>query len=457
MFPDMREDISSLDGLVFRFNPCFSGFYKDLTDNRLHGGTTLRWADALWRDVERLHAAVLNLPPATGSDALLQAHLRHSLDAQVAFLDFAVYHGKKQGIKTPDNLVLSVFGETAQELLHDGLRHCDFEKDVRARALHAEIAPYLIDSDVHDIRKKIGRIIKVIRKEFIVEYCVQKGYLPGDRLPLEVDNIAICLHPAYKPGAQYQHNSATGKLSDIYFIASRRNGTIVINPAYALVVLGHEIAGHGCQGAFSECMPKTLTGDDANYCNIVSMPTVEGFALSREEVGEHYANENRDKLAFEFRGKQVQRVPADEKQLRYALLANDNELIDRMHDAYFNYLLLRETCEPGFSAKEHFACDWQTLFGCPPMPDYFEYHEPWQQLDILNDLSYALGNKLMAGIHNDIKSNYTAEFIAKNQRTINEVLATGSWAYQLYPQWVTHCLDDLAGYEGKYRAALHNR
>lgn len=440
-----NEKLVRLDERTFQYNLRFWNFYQRRLTGKLVNYAVL---DRVIDENASLRLELGELP-RTGLapfETLVVRHLEANLDAQHQFLQYWFLGG----IERVEVLVERVFGPGALPLLKESFRAYDFHAEARLIELESAIKPALMVPGHRGVVRTINALLPLLVRE-VLEAGQAKGVVPRPDL-LTPEEIAVVLRTSRGArGAAWYEHSSTVELAEREFHVFRSAQRLFINPGWAMMTLAHELLGHAVNGACSTWMPLTLTGADQNLANLTSMPALEGFALEREQLGRHLVRERRGELAFEVAASDVSRRALDDEELELSLLLNETEHLERVVRGYTAWLCLRHMDDPHFDPRAALADDWSGHLSRSRHPLVAKapvdvIPPSAEVVDFLYDLSYLLGPRLMSDTLGQVAATFGHEFLEREGRLVAHILATGTWAFPVFSDWVLFALEHRAAF-----------
>jgi hypothetical protein len=412
----------------------------------------------LLRKISRLEAATSVIKPSSEFERLAIQSALDGLHAQEQFVRFFL-----RGEGTVDELVENILGENT----------IDQHKTYLHNAIRNNQQPPPSDFDINEMGEDQTRLLDRL-SQLIVSNAIAESLLPPDARKASSQRVIkwltfnINIDPDGE-GAGYHEESTREEgavdLSNYHFRRYTRAGKTIINPGTALVVLAHEMYGHGLAHVFSEGMPPHLDGTTPNVDSLAALGPSEGMALWREGLTDTVDKRARSLGFFGKRLVTQKRLGYSEEELLeiddvkkeeidYALRTNKVNNNSLALDAFIRYLFLKHDTQADVQRELN------ELYPDQSKPSTL-LDRPQNAHELIYKLSYVAGLCLVEQCVANIVARYeeehgndTREAIEGDLFTLNAILSTGRWSQQTFPDWITFALDNQDAFETEYLTPL---
>ncbi|MBD3259790.1 hypothetical protein GF371_04135 [Candidatus Woesearchaeota archaeon] len=405
-----NQDLVKLNGMFFQFTRMYADYANSIYNPHA------------FKVMMEAHNQILefaqNIRPEDEFDKLFLRHIMCGLNAQAVFAD---YFSNPETKYTIQEVIATMHGPGTLNLMEKNIKRMPFRKQWERIQLLNFLRPRFVRNDTPEARSMIEKMIPKFKKN-ILKLGVENGFIPK-----KYDFELVLLPPYGEERSNFRAELNRLELSSKSFLCIRDPAKYRIQPALAYLEASHELLGHGGHMQFSLQFPSTLHLGSFGVYHMANKCVTEGVAMDREKWGIEYIKENKDKLEL------------SDAELKSVILNNEVRNAELAIYPHYSILKERELKEKGF--------DMQKYLKENGFPYFFWKDTRWQPainiVQAMFELAYIAGDELVKNVRERIEKEFGAEFVALNQAHINEALASGCWAWEVYPDFVIWYLKNV--------------
>jgi len=404
------QELMKLNDLFFQFTRMYADYA-----NSIYNPFAFK---LVIEELKKIKEFANNLKPEQEFDKLFLRHIMCGISAQEIFADYFSNPETKYSIK---DVITALHGPGTLELVEENIKRMPFRKQWERIQLLNFLRPRFVRNDTPEARGMIEKMIPKFKKN-ILKLGVENGFIPK-----KYDFELVLLPPYGEERSNFRAELNRLELSSKSFLCIRDPSKYRIQPALAYLEASHELLGHGGHMQFSLQFPTTLHLGSFSVYHMANKCVTEGVAMDREKWGMDYIKDNKEKLEL------------SDAELKSVIL--NNEVRNAELAIYPHYAILkeRERKEKGFDMQQYLKENG--------FPYFFWKDTRWQPVinivQAMFELAYIAGDELVKKVRERIEKEFGVEYVALNQAFINEALASGCWAWEVYPDFVIWYLKNV--------------